>query len=303
MVEHDHQGVYTLFSARKDSICVAWVTTSWSESSGGNQYAVSGDFGARCGATWHYSGMYPSNDNSYQPKCFWIDEKGGVDENNNTRYTGFQVHWPSYSAENIENPTASPDEFCNGIDFGLRDQSKPKILDFNPEDRLKGRRGPLMQPPTAPEESAPPPEAPSDTPTEDPAPAADPSEAPAQPSDAPADAPSPDAEAPSPPSEAASDLPGRPVWTSSRLIISNLPAHSAKDLCTSPTSMGPDLVSVYENVFCDMETKTLYNICRDGVAQPCFDMDSQSVIGISSGGTQKRSIGGQYTRVHDWRSG
>ena len=79
------QAAYSLFSANDDAICVAWVTTTYSDDRGCNKYAVSGDFGHACGGSWYASGMFPLSDSEYQPDCFWIDANG--DQPN----TGFQV--------------------------------------------------------------------------------------------------------------------------------------------------------------------------------------------------------------------
>ncbi|KAL4803347.1 hypothetical protein BDV18DRAFT_162912 [Aspergillus unguis] len=123
-VDHDQQGVYSLFSANNDAICIAWVTTTWNDAAGGNKYAVSGDYGEACGGTWYESNMWTNTDQSYKPKCFWIDGNG--DQPN----TGFQVRWPRYGADQFDDGTTDPAAFCNDIDFGLRTEDDPSYINF-----------------------------------------------------------------------------------------------------------------------------------------------------------------------------
>ena len=123
-IEHENQGVYSLFSANTDAICIAWVTNSWSEERGGNKYAVSGDFGRECGGTWYASGMYPSDQSDHQPDCFWIDGNGDQPK------TGFQVRWPAFSGQDWDDSNTDPQSFCNGIDFGLRDEPDPNTITY-----------------------------------------------------------------------------------------------------------------------------------------------------------------------------
>lgn len=123
-VNHDNQGVYSLFSANNDAICVAWVTTTYTDDLGGNNYAVSGDFGRICGGTWYASGMFPDSGSDYQPDCFWIDKNG--DQPN----TGFQVRWPSFANTEYDASDTDPDQFCNNVIFGMRTENDPKAINY-----------------------------------------------------------------------------------------------------------------------------------------------------------------------------
>ncbi|KAK0113923.1 hypothetical protein ONS96_014772 [Cadophora gregata f. sp. sojae] len=73
--------------------------------------------------------------------------------------------------------------------------------------------------------------------------------------------------------KARSGLKPRPEWMESRLVVSNITQHSAKDLCTSATSWGPDFVSESEGLFCDMGTKTLLPLCGGQDVDGCVDVD------------------------------
>ncbi|EGD93027.1 hypothetical protein TESG_00584 [Trichophyton tonsurans CBS 112818] len=128
-VEHQSQGVYSLFSANDDAICVAWVTTTFTDDRGGNKYAVSGDIGQACGAPW-----YPSNLHSdikvkdtgefHQPTCFWIDKNG------DQPMTGFQVYWPAFAERKYSVDDTDAAKLCNGIDFGLRNEKDPRTITY-----------------------------------------------------------------------------------------------------------------------------------------------------------------------------
>ncbi len=61
------------------------------------------------------------------------------------------------------------------------------------------------------------------------------------------------------------------------LVVSHFPQHSAKDMCESPTSLGPDFVSLEENLFCDIETAKLRPLCDQSHTSNCFDVNTQSL--------------------------
>ncbi|KAK2858417.1 hypothetical protein FQN49_004753 [Arthroderma sp. PD_2] len=59
-VQHESQGVYSLFSGNDDATCIAWVTTTWTNDCGGNNYTVTGDFSEPYDGTWFPSNLYIS---------------------------------------------------------------------------------------------------------------------------------------------------------------------------------------------------------------------------------------------------
>jgi hypothetical protein len=238
-VDHENQGVYSLFSANSDAICVAWVTTTWSDDRGGNKYAVSGDYGEACGGTWYESHMYPNSDQEYQPKCFWIDKDGDQPK------TGFQVRWPAFSKDEHDESNTNPQRMCNGINFGLREEDDPNTINYFTKKKrtmpLRARRSPV-----------------------------------------------------------------RPEWANSELVISDSKHHSAKRLCESDSSMGPDFAHTGESLFCDMEAKVLYAFCTEDGKTDCFDMESQIVSTAPKVGTMGRAAtsgkSSRYSSIRDWRS-
>ncbi|KAJ5163582.1 uncharacterized protein N7500_005412 [Penicillium coprophilum] len=233
-INHENQGVYSLFSANDDAICVAWVTTTWSDDRGGNKYAVSGDYGEACGGSWFESHMYPNSNEDYQPKCFWIDKNGDQPK------TGFQVRWPAFSKDEQDEHDTNPQRMCNDINFGLREEDDPNTINYIVKRK---RDGPMR----------------------------------------------------------ARQALSRPAWAASELVISDSKSHSAKRLCESDTSMGPDFAHTGEAAFCDMGSKVLYAFCTEDGQTDCFDFDSQSV---STGTATRDTAGGvgTYSSVRDWRS-
>lgn len=85
----------------------------------------------------------------------------------------------------------------------------------------------------------------------------------------------------------------------SQLVVSSDAQHSAKELCESDTSHGPDFVSVPEKLFCDMGTKTLWLFCEDDEDEkPCFDPDTKQIRGVGVVGRDTESLG--YAKVTEW---
>ena len=62
-----------------------------------------------------------------------------------------------------------------------------------------------------------------------------------------------------------------------RLVKSKSVAHSAKELCDSPSSVGPSFVSTTERLFCDMGAKVLYPFCDDIEVGSCWEDDTDTV--------------------------
>ncbi|KAK2836074.1 hypothetical protein FQN49_006709 [Arthroderma sp. PD_2] len=247
-IEHQNQGVYSLFSANDDAICIAWVTTTFTDNRGGNMYAVSGDYGEACGAAWYPSNLHSSikvkdTGEDHQPNCFWIDKNG------DQPMTGFQVYWPAFTESEYKDDNRDPARLCNGIDFGLRDDDDPKSITYRPKKKRSipvRSRGSTIY---------------------------------------------------------------RPEWANSELVISDSKFHSARRLCISDMSMGPDFVHTSERLFCDMDTKILYTLCADIEDEhaDCFDLESQRLttnakIGVKTFAASTTGGPDRYLRVHNWSS-
>ncbi|RMD44672.1 hypothetical protein DV735_g251, partial [Chaetothyriales sp. CBS 134920] len=252
-VHHENQGVYSLFSANGDAICIAWVTTTWSGS--GNHYVVMGDMGFHCGVPWYYSGMHaveqtrPPHD---PPKCFWIDKNGDVPT------TGFQVRWPAFSSSEVDvtRPAEElrPEQKCDGVSIGFRTEPDPSTINYWTSRVM--RRSPVGK----------------------------------------------------------SELMGRPSRRTqamkSQIVFADEDGLSARFLCESSTSVGPDLVNLEEELFCDMDDKKLYPLCGADSQSPCFDVNSQTlrdgIVSFDASSQASSQASPQveakaYTTTLDWR--
>lgn len=92
-----------------------------------------------------------------------------------------------------------------------------------------------------------------------------------------------------------------------RLVKSAHPSHSARELCESATSWGPDFVSLKEKLYCDMDTKTLWPCCGGDVRTACFDVEANAMRkDASSPSVRRRALAGRriprktYGKVQEW---
>ncbi|KAK0388052.1 hypothetical protein NLU13_4296 [Sarocladium strictum] len=220
-IKHDKQAAYSLMSANKDSICIAWATMTWADKAGGNKYALDGGVAKECGASWYFSNMYPSSSHDYQPPCFWIDSDAS--NKKHKKHTGFQVRWTALGQKEEEltpKEKENPQRFCNNVDFGFRTERDPSRITH--WARAKKRN-----------------EIPKDH-------------------------------------------------------------QSARELCLSMTSSGPDFYHTKEELFCDMETHTLYRLCGqpDVPDKDCFDANFRILYHNSRKRGNRRSK--TYRYLVDW---
>lgn len=71
--------------------------------------------------------------------------------------------------------------------------------------------------------------------------------------------------------------------------------HSAIELCQSETSLSSDFVSFKEGVYCDMETKTAWPLCKGHVKDGCFDWKTHTEL--AKGGKVTKKV---YSNVQTW---
>lgn len=67
-----------------------------------------------------------------------------------------------------------------------------------------------------------------------------------------------------------------------QLVVSEHTAHSAREVCGSSSSWGPDFVSVAEGVYCDMCKREIYPLCSGenvGESGVCFDLGKRQLAG------------------------
>ena len=81
----------------------------------------------------------------------------------------------------------------------------------------------------------------------------------------------------------------------SKLVSSAHEKHSARALCESETSHGPDFLSRSEGLFCDMGSKRVWPVCGTGeVEVGCYDLGNHSLV------AKGEEEGRGYAHVEEW---
>lgn len=204
---------------------------------------------------------YPSNftvgDGHYQPKCVWIDQ----DHSNDLRYQGFSLHFPDFTASQ----TGQSDEYNDNLDTLCKSDPRMKFYPgIVPDANI-----PIFSPPLKYNLDG------SDI----------------------------DTSLVINKSKRRSIMSTRQPKQGGRqlrpghLVVSQYAGHSAKELCESATSIGPDFVSVAEKVYCDMDTKHWWNLCSTEVSTGCFDLDKMAMK-AGNGTGHHLTPSGNNTIVH-----
>ena len=88
----------------------------------------------------------------------------------------------------------------------------------------------------------------------------------------------------------------------SHLIASPHDTHSARELCESEHSHGPDFVSFSEGLFCDMDAKMHWPLCKESTTVEvgrelggCYHWDTHSLV-LEAGDAMARN----YSHVVEW---
>ncbi|KAI2472614.1 hypothetical protein F4781DRAFT_344998 [Annulohypoxylon bovei var. microspora] len=255
------QPTYTLFSANKNAICIAYATITLPSS---DKYSWVGDWGRQCGSSWYYSHVYIGS-TGVTPDCMWIDS------NNDQPQTGFQIHWPEFFNPSGSSLPSDPKEQSDKIDYFCSQQPAFKYYNHatDPDPRgittwpiTNGRSLESREPFT--------------------------SYGPAKHAES-----AKFRRGTQYPRAAATNATTNPH--ENRLVISNSAEHTAAGLCSSATSYGPDFVNTAAGTFCRMSDKTQFPVCSASVADNCFNTDSQQLIvnGVSARDSP-------YTNVVDW---
>ncbi|KAK0616581.1 hypothetical protein B0T14DRAFT_523450 [Immersiella caudata] len=288
-VRHDgdlgQQATYTLFSANNNAICIGMATITWPD---GSNWGWTAQWADPCGASWFFSNLRFKGAPD-DPICMWIDANG------DQPHTGFQIHWPSWAPETPPEQRTPEDQvgtslteeqLCfSGPPFQLKTEPGPRGIVFAPPRRgfTKERRGRKKRHASITARFN---------------------------------------ETTSGFNETTSGFnettPGnngtiianqtqtlsakssyRP-WYRDQLVVDYNPARSAKRLCNSDTSAGPDFANHAEGLFCSMEDKTIYPFC-DGVetTTECFDTERQEVIS-GSAVLPRENRKRKYAKVLTW---
>ena len=274
----------------KDALCVAAVSVT---SPTGYQAGWLGDVGMKCGAPWYPSNLVlPGTDNDTRPACVWIDQDGVKDGRPNTAIT---IHLPSFTGAG----DGLAQQYNNNIDSLCK--SLPRFSMWTA--RSVHMTLPVYNPPL---------EFNSDGSDKDITKILDPSMIQSQ-----STAPNDPTGAKLGVAKGASALEPGPVTQKppgkrrarrgvvqplhNSLVISEIPSHSAKELCESKTSAGPDFVSSIESLFCDMADKTLWPLCSTGASgYSCFDISTKRLQHFTSELRVRDSSHADYKHVQVW---
>ncbi|KAF6229672.1 hypothetical protein HO173_011318 [Letharia columbiana] len=80
----------------------------------------------------------------------------------------------------------------------------------------------------------------------------------------------------------------------SHLIASPHGGHSARELCASARSHGPDFLSFSEGIFCDMDAKVHWPLCDGATRDGCYHWDTHSLV------LGDERLARNYSRVEEW---
>lgn len=255
-----------------DALCIAYIALTQPD---GTKKAWYGDIAKSCGADWYHSQL-KTGDDDYQPACIWIDR----DHSYGLRFQGFGMHIIDFAAtqERAEQYNDNKDLMC---------KAAPRLrmyTDMNDDDPIPFFNPPLEYNTTGEADK-------------DPAVVMDKSHW-SLPKDGPHIKKSVlDADQAPVPSRRLLRRQQRPQSGTTQpssfddqLILSKSKHHSAKLLCESATSVGPDFVSLDEQLFCDMQTKKTWQLCGGGNMTGCFDQKSAKIVA--------GHVGGNGTIVH-----
>ena len=258
-----------------DALCIAYIAVTQPD---GTKKAWYGDVAKSCGADWYHSQL-KTGDDDYQPACIWIDR----DRSYGLRFQGLGIHINDFAAtkERAQQYNQNHDLMCKAAprlrmytdmndDDPIPFFSPPLeynatgLVDADPAVVLNKKHWSLPNPGPNIKKSV-----------------VDADQAPYHPH-----------------SRRLRHRAQRqgiqpPSPFDGKLILSNSTHHSAKRLCESPTSAGPDFVSLAERSFCDMSVKKLWPFCGGGAGgktTACFDQKNHTVV--------VGSVVGNGTRFH-----
>ncbi|KAK5079553.1 hypothetical protein LTR70_008119 [Exophiala xenobiotica] len=253
-----------------DGLCVAAVAVT---SPTGYKAGWFGDIGRKCGAPWYPSNLViPGSDPEARPACVWIDQDGS----NNHPYTGLTIHLPSFTRAGLaQEYNDNIDTLCRSLPrFSMWTTRSVHMtlpvyyadrLEFN-EDGSDKNLSAILDPQMMQSETT----APND-PTGTALGVAD---GPSALDLAPVAQLAPSRRRTRRQSQISRP---RPQPLQNQLVVSNVSSHSARELCGSRTSAGPDFVSLGEGLFCDMARKVLWPVCSEEVTAACFDLGGRGL--------------------------
>ena len=265
-----------------DAVCIAYIELSWL----GNLFSGwTGEFGEMCEQDWYYSsatwGFNPDG-TPYTPNCMWID--GGKDKSHpleefsaNMDYLlaggatvipGDANSTATYCSTAFKFAASTTDNHNSAVPAGLGGSSGVGSgPNFRRRSRIHGNH-----------------------------------DVPIYPANTTGSSPTGATTGTASPQVTGTLRTNR--GSSSRLVVSSVPKHSAKHLCSHSRSRGPDLVSLDEGVYCDMTHRISYPLCSETITMDCFSYDKSAKKVYKRDGSgaakQENALHREYTKVDMW---
>lgn len=245
------QPAYIYLKARPEQnsdLCIAGLSLS----SNGASYAWTGDLGWKCGAQW-YNSNFAFGGSNHPPKCVWLDADGS----GGTIAKAISLHMPDFlgepglQAQYEENYDRLCKNEARMTFWPEYPKQQPIIKNFIPRPEYTEDGG-LKYPDHGKDRAT------NGYPDGSNLPWLKKGKTKRHPRDF------QDGELPK--SNNKPDV----------LTVSHLPGHSARELCESVTSLGPDFLvdNGEEKLFCDMTKKQLFDVCDEHIKTHCFDMET-----------------------------
>ena len=253
-----------------DAVCIQSIAVTFPNN---DKAGFTGDPPKLCGADWFHSSLPLNDDPSVPiPACVWVDRDGS----NGLRFQGFGVHIPDFKGTAGMNAqyNASIDTMCkSGPRFRMYESlhTEDPILVFKPtltytDNGTDSDTSIIVNNPGV-------------LANVDPKAVADACVS-GRNNDPLCTQPARRSPNPAPAGKRDTD-----VFMEGHLVLSSYTWHSARELCESSTSKGPDFVSITEGLHCDMTTRQVSAVCSNSTISNCFDM---KVKQMSYGGMRIR---------------
>ncbi|KAL8797104.1 MAG: hypothetical protein Q9195_000571 [Heterodermia aff. obscurata] len=268
----------TIAAGGSNAVCVQYVELAWQ---GTIASGFDGTWGQMCGQDWYYSTAtwgVTQNGQPYRPACWWLDAPDSHHHKNHPAQEVWANMESFVSGASVQGDNGTTDTYCSTdiVKFSATDNgdsknpSVPAGLNSDKPGsgpaKLRHRRVPSSR-----------------------------------------SASYPTATASGHSSQPTSVVNETSVFMSSKgklaqLVVSDIQAHSAKDLCDHSRSRGPDFVSRVENIYCDMTAKRSYPLCKDKQTKDCFSLDKQGKRVSRRDGTtgQTDALHRDYHAVQYW---
>ena len=85
------------------------------------------------------------------------------------------------------------------------------------------------------------------------------------------------------------------------VIVTDFPRHSAKEVCEHPNSVGWDIASIWERLFCDLSERKLYPLCTTDITADCFDSETKMLKTVIKRGLSSMISARSYDTSAHWK--